>query len=629
LLAFGLGRTPSALMKCPFSCGYARSRTRSCAYPGAGRARRAAVVFLAALSGSGWLGCTAHAHSDTGGFTADAAQTAGAGIDGGLAHGVPPGPPKTGLLHVRSLRNRIAYVPPQCFTNTRAKDGSAKNPCYACHTKSEAPNFVNDDELQLTLKLPLPAATNPWTNLLAPPVAHAAPMSDDAVLAYVRQSNYFDGEGQIPLAKKLAKPSADWDGNGNGRWDGFVPDVEFAFDDEGFDHRKDGTMTGWRAFAYYPFVGTFFPTNGSADDVMIRLDPALRQDSAGHDDTGIYKVNLAVVEALVTRADVAIDPVDETVFGVDLDLDGHLGRASRVAFDGGHGRSPEDTRMRYVGRAKDLQAAGRFPIAPGLFPQGTEFFHTVRYLDIGPDGGVTMAARMKEVRYARKVTFLGYGALKAHVDLETRVTETRPDRAHDVQWLRELGVSNGQGWLFQGFIEDADGSLRPQSIEESSFCEGCHGGIGATTDGIFSFPRKIGGDVPARGWFHWSQHGLSGVPEPKRKDGQYEYTLYLQETGAGDELRANDEVTARFFDDKGALRADEVAALHKDVTRLLLPTPARALALDRAYHAVVVEQSFDKGRDAVLAPSENVLASPVVGGKTGISRAIVAMRLAR
>jgi hypothetical protein len=253
----------------------------------------------------------------------------------------------------------------------------------------------------------------------------------------------------------------------------------------------------------------------------------------------------------------------------------------------------------------------------------------VRYLDVGPDGAVTMAARMKEVRYARKARFFPYDVLRAHVAHEAEVTATTPDRTHEVEWLRENGVSNGQGWLFQGFIEDRDGALRPQSIEESTFCEGCHGGIGGTTDGIFSFPRKLGASAAAGGWFHWSQHGLAGLPEPKRRDGQFEYTLYLREAGAGDELRANDEVMARFFDAKGDLRPAEVAALHADIGRLLLPSPGRALDLDRAYRAVVVEQSYDKGRDAVLAPSTNVLVSPAVGGKTGIAHAVVAMRLAR
>ncbi len=545
-----------------------------------------------------------------------------------IASAVPSARSATGPVPVRPLRNRVAYIPPQCFTKTRGDDGKVKNPCYACHTRSEAPNFVNDDDLQVTLTFPEPAFKNPWTNLLSPPVAHAPPTSDAAVLAYVRQSNYFDADGRITLARALATPPPEWDANGNGRWDGYTPDVQFAFDAEGFDHAPDGAPNGWRAFAYYPFVGTFFPTNGSADDVLIRLDPALRQSADGRFDLRTYAVNLAIVEALVTRADVAIDPVDETALGIDLDLDGHLGRSTRVAFDGsadGHGA----TRMHYAGRARDLEQRGEFPIAPGLFPLHTEFFHTVRYLDVGADGVVAMAPRMKEVRYARKAKWLTYEDVEAHVGLEKFATMSSTDRTHGVQWFGEIGVSNEQGWYYQGFIEAGDGSLRPQSMEESAFCEGCHSGIGATTDGIFSFPRKLGDKAPARGWFHWSQHDLRGIAEPRRKDGQYEYTLYLRQAGAGDELRSNSEVTRRFFDDHGSLRPREVASLHADIASLLLPSSARALDLDRAYRAVVLDQSFDHGRDAVLAASPNVEQSPVLGGRTGITDPVVAMRLAR
>jgi hypothetical protein len=537
-------------------------------------------------------------------------------------------PAATGFMHVRRLRNRVAYVPPQCFTKTRGDDGKPKNPCYACHTRSEAPNFVNDEDLQVTLTLPAPAWKNPWTNLLSPPTEHAPPTSDEAILDYVRQSNYFDASGGIALARALERPPPDWDANDNGRWDGFTPDVQFAFDQQGFDRRPDGSPSGWRAFAYYPFVGTFFPTNGSADDVLLRLDPALREDAGGHADTGIYTLNFAIVEALIRRADVAIDPVDETALGVDLDLDGHLGRATRVAFDAAaDGRG--GTRMHYVGRARELEQRGEFPIAPGLFPLHTEFFHTVRYLDVGKDGVVAMAPRMKEVRYAKKVQFLTYDQVETHVGLESFATTSSTDRTHGVQWLGEGGISNEQGWYFQGFIEARDGSLRPQSFEESAFCEGCHSGIGATTDGVFSFARKLGDRAPARGWFHWSQHDLRGLPEPRRRDGQFEYTLYLREAGAGDELRSNAEVTRRFFDDRGVLRPDEVATLHGDIARLLLPSAGRALDLDRAYRAVVLEQSFDRGRDAVLARSPNVQADPVLGEKTSITHPVVAMRLAR
>jgi hypothetical protein len=527
------------------------------------------------------------------------------------------------------LVNRVAYIPPQCFTKTREPgDAKAKNPCYPCHTRSEAPNFTNDGDLQTVLSLPPPAAKNPWTNLFDPPFLHRPKAADDDTLAFVRRSNYFDGAGRIALAVAIESLPPGWDTNGNGKWDGYVPDVWFSFDDRGFDHAPDGSPTGWRAFAYYPFPGTFFPTNGSADDVLVRLDPALREDEGGALDPASYELNLAIVQALVTRSDVPIDPTDETAVGVDLDLDGHMGTATRVAFDssGVHG---EKTRMEYVGRARIERRKGVFfPIAPGLFPVGTEFFHTVRYLDVGEDGAVTMAARMKEVRYARKRQWVSYRELQSGEAREERAQGASADRVHEVRWAGDLGVLTN-GWLLQGFIEAADGSLRPQTYEESAYCDGCHGGIGATTDGIFSMPRMVGAQAPSRGWFHWSQHGLRGLPEPKRVDGRYEYALYLAEAGAGDELRENAEVSERFFDGRHELRAPALARLHDDVAYLLLPSAARALDLDRAYRAIVETQSFDKGREAVLAPSRHVYEDAPLGEATGVVAAVEQQRLAR
>jgi hypothetical protein len=327
----------------------------------------------------------------------------------------------------------------------------------------------------------------------------------------------------------------------------------------------------------------------------------------------VYGVNLAVVEALITRADVPIDPVDERSLGVDLDLDGTLGRATRVAYDRGRAR-----RMHYVGRARERERSGELPIEPGLFPLGTEFLHSVRYLDTGPDGVVTMAPRMKELRYAKKVRWLTDDTLKTNAALEPFELAEAPERAAHILWEFDRGIYNKQGWLFQGFIEDRDGALRPQTYEETVFCAGCHGGIGATTDSIFSFSRKLGSGGPAHGWFHWTQHDLRGLPEPRRRDGDYEYTRYLRENAAGDELRDNDEVIRRFFDDHGKLRDDRARALHDDVSTLLLPSAPRALDLDRAYWAVVLEQGFTRGRDAVLAPARHVYARAPVNEATGV-----------
>jgi hypothetical protein len=556
-------------------------------------------------------------------------------LDAGPAAG-PPGR-QAARVHAR-VPNPAPYIPPQCFAKTLSGEGPpASNPCYPCHVHSEAPNFNDDADLQLVLLMPPATSSNPWKNLLEPPVARVARSSDADVLAYVRESNYFDPQGRIVLAERLAQLPGDWDQDADRRWSGFVPDVRFVFDERGFDHAADGSRNGWRAFAYAPFPGAFFPTNGSADDVLIRLDPILRQRADGQVDAQVYELNLAVVEALITRSDVPIEPVDETAFGVDLDLDGKLGRARAVAFDsrasrfrgdGGSAGEPA-TRMHYVGRALQEERAGNFPIAPGLFPLGTEFFHTVRYLDVGSDGVVTMAARMKEVRYAKKVRYLTYDALAHQAAADAREQAESPDGAHRVRWQKDRGIDNGQGWLFQAFIEDAGGALRPQTREETSACAGCHGGIGITTDSIFSFPRKLGPGAMAGGWFHWSQHDLRGLPEPKRSDGRYEYTLYLQQAHAGDDLRENDEVLRRFFDSHGVLRPSEIDQLHGDISRLLVPSAARALDLDRAYRAIVAEQSFVLGRDVVLAPTPNVYRTVTRGDRTGVGRPVSPSRLAR
>ena len=524
-------------------------------------------------------------------------------------------PPVPGGMGARAPTNRFAYIPAQCYTKTNTSERGASNPCYACHHASSPAGIVDDAHLQLSLQLPFAAASNPWRNLFDPPYLHSNRITDQDILAYVRKSNYLDDRGAIAVKARLEPLAMAWDGEGDGVWNGYVPDAWFRFDDNGFDVAPDGRETGWRAFAYYPFPGTFFATNGSMDDVLIRLDPAFRQDVKGKPDRTIYEVNLAIVEALISRSDVAIEPVDEGALGVDLDLNGAYGRATRVAYDAPFGGG---TRMRYVGRAGLLEAARPFPMAPGLFPVGTEFLHSVRYLDVTGAGAVVMAPRMKELRYAKKAKWLDADALRREVLSEAIELKESPAGARKVMWEHDRGVYNGQGWLLQGFIEAADGSLRPQSYEESIPCAGCHGGIGATTDSMFAFARKLGSESAAHGWFHWTQHDLRGLREPRRADGAGEYELYLRTNGASDEFRENVEARERFFDERGRLRSAALARLRRDIASLVVPSAARALELDRAYRAIVVGQSFVRGRDAVLAPVQHVFAEAPIGEKTGV-----------
>ncbi|MDX1802677.1 MAG: hypothetical protein R3292_01265 [Alcanivorax sp.] len=514
------------------------------------------------------------------------------------------------------LSNPSALVPPQCYTQTRNETGPASNPCYVCHTASVRPNYSNDLDLQLSYDFPAPARVNRWANLFVDRGEDVAAQGDHEILDYVRRSNYREN-GQITLADTLtqALPTY-WDDNHNGRWDGYVPDVGFHFDKAGFDHDAHGRYTGWRAFAYTPLPGTFFPTNGSADDVLIRLPAMYRQDEKGRFDLTVYKVNLAIVEALIKEQDVAIDPVDEQRLQVDLNKDGQLDTAHAVVYDW----APLDKRfMSYVGAARLAQQKNQAMLAARSYPLGTEFVHSVRYLDIAKDGQVVMAPRMKELRYARKTRWLTYYQQRALAARDSKEAHDFPDRMEPVIGDIEKGVSNRHGWRFSGFIEDRRGELRPQSYEELATCAGCHGDVGVLTDSTFAMARKLNaGSAYQHGWYHWSQKTLAGLPEPQRRDGQGEYAFYLKQVGGGDEYRSNREVRERFFGADGQLKPAMLAQLKQDVTTLLLPSERRALQLNKAYRAVVQEQSFVAGRDAVLAPRKHVLKQVDKGQPTGV-----------
>ncbi|HEY5926178.1 MAG TPA: hypothetical protein VIV11_31050, partial [Kofleriaceae bacterium] len=154
------------------------------------------------------------------------------------------------------------------------------------------------------------------------------------------------------------------------------------------------------------------------------------------------------------------------------------------------------------------------------------------------------------------------------------------------------------------YIEDARGALRVQTDEEHRFCMGCHGHIGVTIDQVFSFARKVPG---ADGWRPQDLRGLRDRPQVGHSSP--ELATYFSRVQGGDETRSNDELLTRFFPqgklDERELRRAAVGG-DRDLAWALFPTRARALALDKAYLAVVREQSFTRGRDAVLAPATRV-----------------------
>lgn len=524
-----------------------------------------------------------------------------------------------------SIHNRAAYVTSQCYTKTVDESGNVHNPCMACHINSVIPNYVNDTDLQESRDFSIFSETNHYLNLFKDRTLLMAQISDEVILAYIREDNYKNSDGTIKLVDRLTNhlPS-EWDINTNGQWDGYMPDCYFNFDNEGFDKVPDGKYTGWRAFGYNPFLGTFWPTNGSTDDVLIRLHEDFQQNSEGEFDLEVYKLNLAIIESLVKEKDVPLaTTVDETKYGVDLDQDGNISTSDSIVFPDEYINTANliDFPMSYVGKAKELLETDVYQIAPALYPRFTEFLHSVRYIDIDEaTTTIKMAPRMKELRYGVKTQWFTYEDLKILVEDEVVEKESNPGGVlRKIRGSTELGSLNGQGWIYQGFIEDKEGELRPQNFEENMYCIGCHSGIGATTDSSFVYPRKFDGNTSFQnGWYHWSQNasGFKDIAEPKLPNGDGEYETYLRVNGAGDEFRTNDEVIEKFFNEDGSLKMGEIEKMRTDISHLINPSQERALNLNKAYKIIVDEQSFIYGRDAHVKPLDNTVHKEVTIGES-------------
>ena len=291
------------------------------------------------------------------------------------------------LAYARARRGQVdnleAGIPPPCYTAT----GPASNPCWTCHTDSQAPNGMADWRLQQAYAFSEVGLHNRWHNLFVDRRPAIAAQRDEDTLAYLRVDNY------APLRAALAT-RADYDG--------YRPDLDLA---RGFDAHglaRDGS--GWRAYRYKPFPGAFWPTNGSVGDGFIRLPVMYRSGSDGAPSSLIYRANLAILEASLAsdprapdRAVVrVIDPIDERALGVDLDADGHLSRETATL---------RGLPTHYLGAAADV------PVRRGLYPEGAELLHSVRYID--PDAPTLLAARMKELRYMKKVQALDRWAMQA------------------------------------------------------------------------------------------------------------------------------------------------------------------------------------------------------------------------
>lgn len=482
-------------------------------------------------------------------------------------------PPTIDVHPVTATYNRESVIPPQCYTRTEGRH----NPCYVCH-QDPLPgreNTMGDADLQAAYTFSDLGLTNHWLNLFEDRRERVAKISDAEIRAWVAQDNYAE------LPQRLREAG----------FQGWIPDLRdlalaaAAFDGEGF--AKDGSH--WVAFNYKPFPSTFWPTNGSTDDVMIRLPEPYRSNTEGRYSRDVYRANLAVVEAAIKGLDsIGTLPIDERAVGDDLDGDGKLGTAHRIARVSG-----------FVGAAKPY-FFGRH-----LYPRGTEFLHTVRYLDVDAQGNVGVSRRIKEVRYMLKAQMMAMHTLAEMY----REEGYEKDAGYLPGYTRlgDKGLDNGMGWAIQGFIEGRDGRLRASTYEENLFCMGCHNSIGSTIDKTFSMARKVDG---AAGWGYINLKGMPDAPnvgEPfdeSRGEPLGEIATYLARVGGGSEFRHNAEMNARWFNPDGSV--NHAALRNRDVYDLIVPSPERALQLNKAYRVIVADQDYLYGRDATSEPPKNV-----------------------
>jgi hypothetical protein len=170
--------------------------------------------------------------------------------------------------------------------------------------------------------------------------------------------------------------------------------------------------------------------------------------------------------------------------------------------------------------------------------------------------------------------------------------------------------------------------------------------LGALADSTFVFQRKFEKGTHKDGWYHWSEKGFENIADLLLPNGEGEYERYLKNNNAGDEFRDNEEVMEKFFvkgweeDEENIqkdllaklenpdvvlkqhwkLKSDALEKLKNDISYLLLPSPKRALNLNKAYKVIVDEQSYIYGRDAHIKPVQNVHKSVYDGQMTQLEK---------
>jgi len=400
-------------------------------------------------------------------------------------------------------RNEDPAVPAQCWIETGY---GTQNACKYCHT-----NYLWDirhgnafplAEDQILYSFPSPNLNRVnWKNIISPQDilrrleedALAIPQPDDPDnLKYVREDNW-----RTAFQKARDQGDHSWNNLPNQESDfqlfpALDPDDLFPMtgddptesgrhgyvDKQGFVRSRDDGYTGWRAVNFFPYA-IFTPLTGSVSGIYIRL-PQNFMTQDGVLDIGVYMKNLDLLEQNI--------------------------------------KNQEISSSSYFGDAAGLK------VKKGFYPTGTEFAHPLHYVDLNADGelgvGLDGLERYIEVDYefpgtrSKRVKEIRYMYKWKDVDL----ADIGEDEHEEHEIAQVIGkewkgwIDNGAGWILAAYIERRDGELRPQTTEELLQCKGCHSSVGNTIDAVWSFQRKLPGNL---GWGEMD-YGQYKKTEPDR-----------------------------------------------------------------------------------------------------------------
>ncbi len=572
-----------------------------------------------------------------------------------FAKGVAPPdfPNRAGSSYTPS-HNEDPAIPAQCWIETGY---GTQNACKYCHTNYLAQqkhgNAFPTGEDQILYSFPKPGLNRiPWRNITHPeeitarlarigvkiPHAH-----DPQLLDYVRGDNWTEAYGRARLKGDLSWNNVAEKGSALQLFPALNPQDLFPYrqgdptsggthgyvDPAGFVRDKRGHYTGWRAVNFFPYT-IFTPLTGSVSGIYLRLPKPFMYEG-GQFNLMTYARNLDLLEA--------------NIKGQKLTRTHYLGDAARVVIEKGF--YPVGTEFAHPLHYVDLNADGDV----GAKVNGVVGNKGITYEFPG-----TRSKRVKEVRYLYKWKTVTLE------EIASPKMEGVGGYHHYLGSQAQGWVDNGAGWILAAFIEDRKGRLRPQTTEELVQCVGCHSGVGNTVDAVWSFQRKLPGsagwgemnygdyneDMPAQtqlqdyenltakmgelGYFYYTVVGadLFGVMPEEFKAELMDYavernlrealglTHSLKEIFGDDKLKAMErdarreillerqKITRYYASDKGYLYNDPRSGKTLIKGTVFYPTPATMREKIASYYKIVLDQSFNLGKNSFGEQPEGI-----------------------